>query len=157
MYACTKHGHETVDLLNSWVLGAGGGSGNINSSSPLPSVSHYHIFTACMCARATPPHMLQGRGCRVGVRGHTLNHRRIEIIMNIINNYFLIGMCIFSVDGSISVDSYLLLLILGIKTFAMWTLLGLPGKEKREKAKKQEIQRVHNSNPLQRHSHVLFQ
>ncbi len=34
----------------------------------------------------------------------------------------------------------------------MWTLLGLPGKEeKREKAKKQEIRRVHNSNPLQRH------
>ena len=36
-------------------------------------------------------------------------------------------------------------------------LLGLPGKEKREKAKKQEIRRVHNSNPLQLHSHVLFQ
>ena len=33
-------------------------------------------------------------------------------------------------------------------------LLGLPGKEKREKAKKQEIRRVHNSNPLQRHEHV---
>ena len=29
------------------------------------------------------------------------------------------------------------------------TLLGLPGK-----AKKQEIRRVHNSNMLQRHSHV---
>ncbi len=27
-------------------------------------------------------------------------------------------------------------------------------KEKREKAKKQEIRRVHNSNPLQRHEHV---
>ncbi len=40
------------------------------------------------------------------------------------------------------------------KTFVMWTLLGLPGKEKREKAKKQEIRRVHNSNPLQRHEHV---
>ncbi len=39
----------------------------------------------------------------------------------------------------------------------MSTLLGLPGKEKREKSKKQEIRRVHNSNPLQRHSHVLFQ
>ena len=36
----------------------------------------------------------------------------------------------------------------------MWTLLGLPGKEKHEKAKKQEIRRVHNSNPLQRHEHV---
>ena len=39
----------------------------------------------------------------------------------------------------------------------MSTLLGLPGKEKREKSKKQEIRRVHNSNPLQLHSHVLFQ
>ena len=29
--------------------------------------------------------------------------------------------------------------------------IGLPGKEK---AKKQEIRRVHNSNPLQRHEHV---
>ncbi len=29
----------------------------------------------------------------------------------------------------------------------MWTLLGLPGKEKREKAKKQEIRRVYISNP----------
>ena len=32
--------------------------------------------------------------------------------------------------------------------------IGLPGKEKREKANKQEIWRVHNSNPLQRHEHV---
>ncbi len=35
-----------------------------------------------------------------------------------------------------------------VARIARKTLLGLPGKEKREKAKKQEIRRVHNSNPL---------
>ena len=44
-----------------------------------------------------------------------------------------------------------------LKNICNVNVLGLPGKEKRKKVKKQEIRRVHNSNPLQRHSHVLFQ